>query len=95
MSDFMKWLYAQYIKPRIDMELLRQHCGGLIALSACLAGEIPKRILNQGYDSAKEYALEMQALFGEGNFYLELQNHGIREQREVNRALLRLHEASP
>jgi DNA polymerase-3 subunit alpha len=81
-----------YIKPRIDMELLRQHCGGLIALSACLAGEIPKRILNQGYDSAKEYALEMQALFGEGNFYLELQNHGIREQREVNRALLRLHE---
>ena len=81
-----------YIRPRIDMDLLREHHGGLIALSACLAGEIPKRILNVSYDSARDYALEMAALFGEGNFYLELQDHGIRDQRTVNRALLRLHQ---
>ena len=81
-----------YIRPRIDMDLLREHHEGLIALSACLAGEIPKRILNVSYDSAKAYALEMAELFGEGNFYLELQDHGIKDQRTVNRALLRLHQ---
>ena len=81
-----------YIKPRIDLELLRAHSGGLIALSACLAGEIPKRILNGDYDGARDYALEMQRIFGEGNFYLELQNHGLREQAQVNSALLRMHK---
>ena len=80
-----------YIRPRIDMDLLRRHSGGLIALSACLAGEIPKRLLQRGYDSAKEYALEMREIFGE-DFYLELQDHGIRDQVEVNRGLLRLHQ---
>ena len=79
-----------YIKPRIDMDLLRAHAEGLIALSACLAGEIPKRLLNGDYNGAKEYALEMQGIFGE-DFYLELQDHGITEQTEVNRGLLRLH----
>ena len=81
-----------YIKPRIDLELLRTHSEGLIGLSACLAGEIPKRLMNGNYEGAKEYALMMQDILGEGNFYLELQDHGIREQQEVNRALLRLHQ---
>ena len=80
-----------YIKPRIDMDLLRQHCKGLIALSACLAGEIPRRILRGEYESAKAYALEMRELFGEDGFYLELQDHGIRDQAVVNEALLRIH----
>ena len=79
-----------YIKPRIDMELLRAHSDGLIAMSACLAGEIPKRLMNGDYNGAKAYALEMRGIFGE-DFYLELQDHGIAEQTEVNRGLLRLH----
>ncbi len=79
-----------YIKPRVDMELLRAHSGGLIALSACLAGEIPKKILAGNYDAAKAYALEMREIFGEDSFYLELQDHGIRDQIEVNRAIWRL-----
>ena len=81
-----------YIKPRIDLELLRAHSEGLIALSACLAGEIPKRILHGNYEGAKEYALQMQEIFGQDNFYLELQDHGIREQAEVNRQLLKIHK---
>ena len=80
-----------YIKPRIDLKLLRQHSEGLIGLSACLAGEIPKRILNGDYNGAKEYALEMQEILGEGNFYLELQDHGITDQQIVNKALLQMH----
>ena len=81
-----------YIKPRIDLDLLRQHSEGLIALSACLAGEIPKRLVNGDYDGAKEYALTMQEIFGEDNFYLELQDHGIPQQTLVNRDLLRIHQ---
>ncbi|MBQ2062335.1 MAG: DNA polymerase III subunit alpha [Oscillospiraceae bacterium] len=81
-----------YIKPRIDLALLREHAEGLIGLSACLAGEIPRRILNGDYDGAKAYALEMQEILGEGNFYLELQDHGIADQTTVNRALLRMHQ---
>ncbi len=81
-----------YIKPRIDLELLRAHSEGLIGLSACLAGEIPKRILQGNYDGAKEYALTLQEILGDGNFYLELQDHGIPKQQEVNRALLRMHQ---
>ena len=80
-----------YIKPRIDLDLLREHSEGLIALSACLAGEIPRRLMNGDYEGAKQHALTMQDIFGEGNFYLELQDHGIREQTEVNRGILRLH----
>ena len=81
-----------YIRPRIDLDLLRQHSEGLIGLSACLAGEIPRRIMNGDYDGAKAYALEMQEILGEGNFYLELQDHGIADQTTVNRALLRMHQ---
>ena len=86
------FLHGFYGKPRVDLQLLRQHAGGLIALSACLAGEIPKRILQGRYDAAKSYALEMRDIFGEGNFYLELQDHGIRDQAAVNQALLKIHE---
>ena len=79
-----------YIKPRIDLDLLRRHSEGLIGLSACLAGEIPRRLVGGDYDGAKEYALTMQEILGRDNFYLELQDHGIPEQREVNRGLLRI-----
>ena len=85
----MAYLEGFYIRPRVDMDLLREHSGGLIALSACLAGEIPKRILNGDYNGAKDYALEMQRHQG---FYLELQDHGIRDQTVVNEALLRIHQ---
>ena len=80
-----------YIRPRIDLDLLRAHSEGLIGLSACLAGEIPRRILNGDYDGAKAYALELQDILGKDNFYLELQDHGIADQTAVNRALLRMH----
>ena len=81
-----------YIKPRIDLELLREHAKGLIALSACLAGEIPRRIRGGDYQGAKDYALELQRIFGPDNFFLELQDHGIQEQAIVNGGILRLHE---
>ena len=81
-----------YIKPRIDMELLREYSGGLIALSACVSGKIPRLILEGDYDGAKAHALELQELFGEDSFYLEIQDHGIEEQRTANAGLLRLHE---
>ena len=87
----MAWTEGFYIKPRIDMALLKEHSAGLIALSACLAGEIPKRLRNGEYENAKAYAQQMQELFGPDHFYLELQDHGIREQAVVNRELLRLH----
>ena len=81
-----------YTKPRIDLELLRNHGEGLICLSACIAGAIPRRILRGDYEGAKEYALELLGIFGEGNFYLEIQDHGIPEQKTVNQALYRMAE---
>ena len=88
----MAWTEGFYIKPRIDLALLREHSGGLIGLSACLAGEIPKLLRNGEYENAKNYALQLQDIFGKDKFYLELQDHGIREQTEVNRGLLRIHQ---
>ena len=81
-----------YIKPRIDLDLLREHSKGLIALSACLAGEIPRRLRNGDYNGAKEYSLTLSEIFGPEHFYLELQDHGIRDQAIVNKGILRLHE---
>ncbi len=72
-----------YIKPRIDLELLREHHRGLIALSACLAGEIPRRLRAQDFAGAKAHALEMLDIMGEGCYFLEMQDHGIPEQREI------------
>ena len=79
-----------YGKPRVDMDLLRAHSGGLIALSACLAGEIPRRLMDDDFAGAKEKALELAEIFGPEHFYLELQDHGIPEQTRVNQGILRL-----
>ena len=79
-----------YIKPRIDMDLLREHHEGLIALSACLAGEIPRRLRNGDYEGAKAHALEMRELFGEDGYYLEIQDHKIPEQQAVIAGIMRL-----
>ncbi len=79
-----------YGKPRVDLDLLARHHEGLIALSACLAGAIPQYLMQEDYPSAKEYALRLSNIFGEGNFYLELQDHGIEEQRPVNQGVMRL-----
>ena len=79
-----------YGKPRVDLALLRKHHEGLIALSACLAGAIPQYLMLEDYDAARDYALTMADIFGEGNFYLELQDHGIDEQRPVNQGVLRI-----
>lgn len=79
-----------YYKPRVDLDLLRRHSEGLIALSACLAGEIPFHLMEGDYVKAKEISLKYNDIFGQGNFYLELQDHGIKEQGPVNEALLRL-----
>ena len=86
------YLEGFYIKPRIDMDLLREHTAGLIACSACLGGEIPRLLLANHYDEAKEVALEMRSLFGEDGYYLELQDHGINAQKQVNAGLIRLSE---
>ena len=79
-----------YQKPRIDMELLQQYHEGLICLSACLGGELPKLIMAGNYDKAKQTAIQYDELFGRGNYYLELQDHNIANQREVNSALIRI-----
>ena len=80
-----------YYKPRIDKNVLRQYHEGLIALSACLAGEIPHRLLNGDYEGAKKEALEMLDIFGEGNFYLELQDQGLEEEARILPDMKRLH----
>ena len=79
-----------YGKPRIDLELLERYHEGLIACSACLGGAVPQHLLHNDYEGAKEYALKMSRIMGEGNFFLELQNHGIEEQIGVNQGLMRL-----
>ena len=84
------WTEGFYSKPRADMELLREHSEGLIALSACLAGEIPRALSVGDYDEAKAAALRYREIFGEDNFYLELQDHGLREQAHINPQIIRL-----
>ena len=79
-----------YYKPRVDMEVLREFHEGIIALSACLAGEVQKNILRGMYEEGKAAALRYQEIFGEGNFFLELQDHGMQEQKQVNQSLLRM-----
>ena len=79
-----------YYKPRVDMEVLREFHEGIIALSACLAGEVQKNILRGMYEEGKAAALRYQEIFGAGNFYLELQDHGMQEQKQVNQSLLRM-----
>ena len=81
-----------YYKPRVDLELLKQYHEGIIALSACLAGEVARYLTRSMYEDAKEAALRYQEIFGENNFFLELQDHGIAQQQMVNQQLMRLHE---
>ncbi len=84
------FLEGFYIKPRIDKELLAQHHEGLIALSACLAGEVPRALMAGEYARAKETALWYQDLFGAGNYYIELQDHGLKEDDQVLPQLIQL-----
>jgi len=79
-----------YGKPRVDLALLEKYHEGLIGLSACLAGGISQRLLEEDYEGAKEYALRMAKIFEPGDFYLELQDHGIDKQRYVNQGLMRI-----
>ena len=79
-----------YYKPRVDMEVLREYHEGIIALSACLAGIVPEYIQKGLYEDAKLRALELEELFGKGNFFLELQDHGIPQQQTVNQSLIRM-----
>ena len=79
-----------YSRPRIDIELLREHSEGLIALSACLAGRIPSLLLKGDYDGAKANAAEMSEIFGKDNFFIEIQDHGLNEQRQILPELIRI-----
>ena len=79
-----------YYRPRVDKELLKKYHEGIIALSACLAGEVPRYIQKNLYDEAKKRALEYRDIFGENNYFLELQDHGIPQQQTVNQQLLRM-----
>lgn len=84
------WTEGFYTKPRIDKGLLEQHHEGLIALSACLAGEIPTLLVKGDYEGAKSTALWYKSVFGEGKYFIEIQNHGLREQLEIMPDLVRL-----
>ena len=79
-----------YYKPRVDIEALREHSEGIICLSACLAGDVSNALMNRNYEKAKEIALTYNEIFGQGNFYLELQDHNLPEQKEVNASLVKL-----
>lgn len=79
-----------YYKPRTDMDELKKHSQGLIALSACLAGDVPRAIINGNYDKARKLAMEYRDIFGNGNYYLEIQDHGLPEQKQVNTEVVRL-----
>ena len=79
-----------YYKPRVDIETLETYHEGIIALSACLAGEIPRYIMRGMYEEACKSALRYQNIFGKNNFFLELQDHGMPEQKQVNQSLLRM-----
>ena len=79
-----------YYKPRVDMELLEKYHEGLICLSACLAGDVPQKILAGDYEGAKNLALWYEKTFGKGNYYLEVQDHGIEEQKQVIDGIVRI-----
>ena len=79
-----------YGKPRIDLDILKSHSDGLICLSACIAGTIPRLILRGDIDGARDYAKTLYGIFGKDNFYLEIQDHGIEEQQVVNREIIKI-----
>jgi DNA polymerase-3 subunit alpha len=86
----LAWTEGFYMKPRVDRELLEQYHGGLIALSACLAGEVARSLSRDNYEAAKAAALYYRTLFGENNYYLEMQDHSMHEQLVVNDGLARI-----
>ena len=88
--DSVAFTEGFYIKPRIDWEVLKQHSEGLVCLSGCLAGAIPRMILDGNYEGAKKKALELNEVFGQGNFYLEIQNHGIEEETRAFEGVIKL-----
>lgn len=79
-----------YYKPRVDMELLDKYSEGLIALSACLAGDVQRELISDNYEKAKEYAIKYNNIYGNGNYYLELQDHNMELQKKVNKDILKL-----
>ncbi len=79
-----------YSKPRVDYDILKKHSKGLIALSACLAGEVPKKLLNNDISGAEEAVLKYADIFGRGNFFIELQDHGLEEQKRINPLLINI-----
>ncbi|MGP1570344.1 MAG: DNA polymerase III subunit alpha [Eubacteriales bacterium] len=81
-----------YYKPRVDKEILRKYSKGIIALSACIIGEVQKKLLAHNYEGAKEEALELLEIFGKGNFFLEVQDHGLKEQHDIAEGMKRLHQ---
>lgn len=81
-----------YYKPRIDFEMLKEHSEGIIALSACIAGEVPKALLRGDYDDAKKIALKYAEVLGKDNYFLEIQDHGLSEQKRIIPDMLRLSE---
>ena len=81
-----------YYKPRVDLPLLKKHHEGLIALSACLSGELPRLLLDGRYEDARQHALMMRDIFGPGNYFIELMDHAIREEKQVIPRLIRLSE---
>ncbi|HOO12131.1 MAG TPA: DNA polymerase III subunit alpha, partial [Bacillota bacterium] len=84
------YLEGFYYKPRVDLSVLRKYSEGIVCLSGCIAGEIQQRLLEGNYQRAKETALVYRDIFGEENFYLEIQDHGMEEQKKINPALIRL-----
>nr|WP_302597888.1 DNA polymerase III subunit alpha [uncultured Cellulosilyticum sp.] len=86
----LAYIEGFYRRPRIDLDLLRENHTGLIALGACLAGPVSRKLLNDEYDAAKEMALTLEEIMGKGNFFLEIQDHGMQQQQKVNQLTLRL-----
>ncbi|MCZ6767262.1 MAG: DNA polymerase III subunit alpha, partial [bacterium] len=86
----LAYLEGFYYKPRIDAELLEKYCGGLVAMSACLRGDIAQTVLHEGYDDAKRKAERMRELFGRDNYFLEVMDHGIEDQKIVREQVVRL-----
>lgn len=86
----LAYIEGFYRKPRIDIDLLKQYHQGIIALGACLAGPVSRRLLNNDYEAAKETAILLEEIMGKGNFFLELQDHGLSEQKKVNQLTMRL-----
>ncbi len=88
--DSLAYTEGFYYKPRIDMKLLAEHTKGVVCLSACLAGELPQLLLKNDYDGAKAAAIRMRDMFESGDFYIEIQDHGIEEQRYTNPQLIQI-----